>query len=130
MKITTKIVSDLPTKVSDIQTTTVPLKKRVPFEPKQAFKHYRPRCFKCNKARRYENPLAKCWECKNKFCYNHINCLQVNDTMKQTEEVRHICDKCKEEHRYRTLGNEKEENGTMCRKYPELSDDKWPQNYY
>lgn len=63
----------------------------------------RTRCAKCNKARTYLNPMAKCWECKKKFCYNDINCLQVNDTMNENDEVRHTCDECKEEHGYKTL---------------------------
>jgi len=63
----------------------------------------RARCSKCRTFRRYENPIAICWECKNRFCYDHINCLQVNSSMKENDEVRYICDKCKIEHEYRTL---------------------------
>lgn len=61
------------------------------------------KCAKCHKVRRYQNPLARCWECKQKFCYNDINCLQVNSTMKETDEVRNICDECKKNYRYQKL---------------------------
>ena len=98
-----KIIPKIPSKLPNIQIDTKPSKTRVPFGPKQAFKHRRTRCFKCHSYKRPENPMAMCWECRNKFCYKHINCLQVNSKMKETDEVRHICDRCKEEHEYKTL---------------------------
>ena len=82
---------------------TKPLKTRITFKLKKAFKNRCARCFRCRTYKRYENPMAKCWECGNKFCFNHINCLQVNSKMKETDEVRHICDACKAEHGYNTL---------------------------
>ena len=63
----------------------------------------RTRCAKCNKAKTYLNPTAKCWECGKKFCFDDINCLQVNDGMKENDEVRNICNGCKEEYEYKTL---------------------------
>ena len=99
----TKTISKITPKLPNIPIGTKPPKTRVPFGLKQAFKHRRTRCFKCHSHRRYENPMATCWECRNKFCYKHINCLQVNSQMKETDEVRYICDPCKDEHEYKTL---------------------------
>jgi len=78
-------------------------KTRMTSKLKQVFKNHNARCFKCHSFKRYENPMAVCWECGNKFCYNHINCLQVNSKMKETDEVRRVCDNCKAEHGYNTL---------------------------
>ena len=100
---TVKIMSETLSKLPNIQIGAELSKTRVPFGLKLAFKHRRARCFKCHSYKRYENPMAVCWECRNRFCYKHINCLQVNNRMKETEEVRHICDRCKTEHEYRTL---------------------------
>lgn len=60
----------------------------------------RTRCNRCKKVRTYENPVAKCWECRKKFCFKDINSGQINNTMKENDEVRNICDLCKKEHRY------------------------------
>ena len=76
------------------------LKSVVPFRLKLASIR-RPRCAKCNKKRTYLNPLAKCYKCGQKFCFDHINCLQVNNKMKNTDELREICDECKYEHEYK-----------------------------
>ena len=64
----------------------------------------RSRCFKCNKVNTYENPLIICKECKNMFCYDDANFLQVNNKTKMTDDVRKVCDDCKEKHGYKTLG--------------------------
>lgn len=32
----------------------------------------RTRCFKCRSYKTYINPVAKCFNCKNKFCFDHI----------------------------------------------------------
>ena len=100
---TIKIITEIPFKLANVQIDTKLSKTRVPFGPNEPFKHRRTRCFECRSYKRYENPTAMCWECRNRFCYNHINCLQVNSKMKETDEVRHICDKCKAEHGYNTL---------------------------
>ena len=63
----------------------------------------RARCTKCNSVRTYLNPLAKCFECMKKFCFDDINCLQVNNAMKENDEARHICDECKEKYEYITM---------------------------
>ena len=61
------------------------------------------RCKKCNKAKYRLNPLARCYECKQKYCYDHIYGGQINDLMKDTDEVRNICEKCRELKNYQTL---------------------------
>ena len=63
----------------------------------------RSKCAQCGKSRYYTNPIAKCDMCKNKFCYDHIYTLQINDRMKENEPVKDICEKCREEHGYSTL---------------------------
>lgn len=60
----------------------------------------RPRCFRCRSVRSYTNPLAICFECKQKFCFDHIFGGQVNAIMERNEEVRDICDNCKEKFGY------------------------------
>jgi len=61
------------------------------------------RCAKCDSRRSYTNPMARCYECKKKFCYDHISGLQVNKSMKQNDEVRYVCGDCKISHEYKTL---------------------------
>lgn len=60
----------------------------------------RSRCTKCKSFRTYQNPMAKCWECRKKFCFSDINLGQINNTMKEKDEVRNICDWCKKEYKY------------------------------
>jgi hypothetical protein len=64
----------------------------------------RTRCAKCKSFRSYQNPVARCFECGKKFCFQDIYPVQVNDTMKDTDEARNICDACKEEFGYIDLG--------------------------
>ena len=61
------------------------------------------RCAKCNSLRSYRNPLALCFECKKKFCFDHIYGGQFKTGMKQNEEIRTICEKCKKNYRYETI---------------------------
>ena len=77
-------------------------KSAVTLEQRMASKA-RARCAKCNKVKTYLNPLAKCDECGDKLCYDHINCLQFKEGMKQTDELRDICDDCKAKHGYKHL---------------------------
>lgn len=58
------------------------------------------RCFKCNSVRSHTSPITKCWECKKKFCYNHIFGGQINKGMKKNNCIRDICDECKKEKNY------------------------------
>jgi hypothetical protein len=61
------------------------------------------KCFKCGTQRSYKNPMEKCFECGQKFCYDHIHALQVNDKMSISETVRDICETCKEKLNYSRL---------------------------
>ncbi len=63
----------------------------------------RARCAKCRSLGSYTNPMAKCFQCKQKFCYDDINCLQFKRGMKQTDELRDVCDACKAKHGYEHL---------------------------
>lgn len=60
----------------------------------------RTRCTKCGSVKSYTNPMAKCFECKKKFCFDDINCLQFKKGMKQTDELRDVCDACKDKYSY------------------------------
>jgi len=60
------------------------------------------RCSICNTPYSYGNPIAKCWECKRDFCFDHIFGSQVNNQMEENDPLRNICDKCRKLYRYRT----------------------------
>ena len=51
-------------------------------------------CTVCGQKGGYTTPTAKCFECKHRFCYDHINGGQTRSKMAENEEVRDICDKC------------------------------------
>ena len=55
----------------------------------------RTKCHVCQTTQRYMNPMARCFECKKKFCYDHILGGMVCPSMKENEEVRNICESCK-----------------------------------
>ena len=57
-------------------------------------------CGKCNSIRSYMNPMARCFECKKKFCFDHIYGGQFKKGMKQNEEGRSICEECKKNKGY------------------------------
>ncbi len=63
----------------------------------------RTRCTVCNSGRAYTNPMAKCHECKKKFCYDHVFGGQVNEQMKLEDVVRDVCKDCKDQHCYRGI---------------------------
>lgn len=63
----------------------------------------RAKCAICGTKRNYTNPMAKCWECQKKYCFDHIFCGQVKVGMKETEEVRDICDNCRDKCGYRSM---------------------------
>ena len=63
----------------------------------------RTRCAKCKKFKSYENPTQKCWECKQNFCYEHIWGGLTKEGMEETEELRSICDKCKDSFDYKEI---------------------------
>jgi len=60
-------------------------------------------CLICKSKRSYTNPIAKCYECENDFCYNHILGGQVNDKMKENDKIRDVCKKCKHKHSYHSV---------------------------
>lgn len=62
------------------------------------------RCAKCKSAKSYGNPMAKCFECKKKFCYDHILGGQYHSKrMSENHELRDICDSCKDSFGYISL---------------------------
>jgi len=61
------------------------------------------KCDLCNSKISYLNPMGRCFECKNRFCFDHLNCLQFKEGMSQNESLRDICDECKAKHGYRSL---------------------------
>lgn len=63
----------------------------------------RPRCFVCGSVRHYTNPVEKCFECKKRFCYEHLWGGQVNEEMKENDEVKKVCEKCRKEFNYYSL---------------------------
>ena len=46
----------------------------------------RAQCSECHSKRNYTNPMARCWECKRKFCFKHIWGGQINDKMGHNEK--------------------------------------------
>ena len=60
-------------------------------------------CFKCKSKQSYGNPMARCGECREKFCFDHISALQFKKGMKQNEELRKICDVDIKKHGYITI---------------------------
>ena len=61
------------------------------------------RCFTYKTRIQCKNPLANCYECNKRFCYDHIYCNQYNDKMKLEDEVRDVCLECIEKFNYKTL---------------------------
>lgn len=57
-------------------------------------------CHKCQSKKSYRNPMAKCYECQNKFCFDHIDGAQHKDGMSKNEEYRSVCDDCRKIHGY------------------------------
>lgn len=47
--------------------------------------------------------MAKCYECENYFCFDHIIALQVHPKHKENEPVRDVCAKCKKKFGYKDL---------------------------
>ena len=63
----------------------------------------RTKCFSCKSTQRYTNPMARCFECKNKFCFKDILGGQINNKMKINDEIRNICKKDKVNFIYTSL---------------------------
>jgi len=53
------------------------------------------KCQNCGSSKSHTNPFWKCYECKGRFCSDCIWGGQLKSDMKQGEEVRDICDKCR-----------------------------------
>lgn len=68
----------------------------------------RSRCVVCQSPQSYINPMAKCFECKKKFCFSHIWSGQINKTMNNSEELRDVCKECKLKFNYRDLSTNKQ----------------------
>ena len=58
------------------------------------------RCAECNKVKSYVNPIAKCFECKKYFCYDHIFQEQVKDDMRPSDQLRGVCKRCQKKFGY------------------------------
>ena len=63
----------------------------------------RTRCAKCNSIKSYTNPMARCFECKKRFCYDDIWGGLLKQGMGKNEELRKACEKCKEKYEYENL---------------------------
>lgn len=61
------------------------------------------KCHKCGSKKGYMNPFATCYECKKRFCFDCIWAGLINSKMGNNEEIRKVCDSCKEEHGYKDL---------------------------
>ena len=61
------------------------------------------KCKKCGKGRSYTNPLDKCFECKERFCFEHLYGGAVKDGMKQNEPIRTVCESCFATHKYHSI---------------------------
>jgi hypothetical protein len=51
----------------------------------------RSRCTICKTEQRYSNPMATCFECRKKFCFDHIKGGQVTKGMGMNELIRDVC---------------------------------------
>lgn len=61
------------------------------------------RCAKCRSKRSYGNPMAKCYQCGKKFCFDDIWGGLYRKGMGLNESLRDVCDKCKEKFNYKQL---------------------------
>ena len=51
-------------------------------------------CGICHSKRTYTNPMAKCWKCKQKCCFDHITAGMFTEDMNDNDEQRDYCDSC------------------------------------
>lgn len=54
----------------------------------------RTKCAKCGSAKFYTNPMAKCFSCGRKFCFDHITGGVEIKGQNPNEELKDICDFC------------------------------------
>jgi hypothetical protein len=52
------------------------------------------KCAKCGSAKFYANPMAKCFGCGRKFCFDHITGGVEIKGQNPNEELKDICDFC------------------------------------
>ena len=57
-------------------------------------KYPRTRCAKCGSSKSRTNPMARCFFCKQKFCFDHIHggCEYLG--IKPNQELVDLCEKC------------------------------------
>ncbi|KKL98363.1 hypothetical protein LCGC14_1825150 [marine sediment metagenome] len=61
----------------------------------------RARCAECNSKQSSTNPMARCYEDKKKYCYDHIYAgLYSEKRMRVDDELRNVCGACKEKWGY------------------------------
>ena len=60
----------------------------------------KPRCLVCRRPQAYTNPIATCYECRKKFCFDHILGTQVRAGMGEGESARDVCAPCGKEKKY------------------------------
>jgi len=52
------------------------------------------KCTKCGSAKCHTNPMAKCFLCGRKFCFDHVTCgVEIKD-QNPNEELKDVCDFC------------------------------------
>lgn len=56
------------------------------------------------------NPLSPCFECRKRFCFDHILSGQIKNGMKMGESVRNVCEDCAKLHGYQYMGDVKFED--------------------
>lgn len=61
-------------------------------EKMASYKGIKKICEICGSKRNYRNPMAKCYECKKNFCFDHITAGNVNNKMLKGDEVRDVCE--------------------------------------
>jgi len=62
--------------------------QQLPKKPKK-------RCSVCDSVQSYTNPMSRCFECKNNFCFNHIigGCIH-GPKQKPDDPIRDVCSAC------------------------------------
>ncbi len=51
-------------------------------------------CPVCHRKQNYYNPVALCFGCKKKYCFDHISCGYTRENQPEGEELHDICDNC------------------------------------
>ncbi len=72
-------------------------------EPKGLKQLPRPKCAKCNKQKSTINPLERCFECHQRFCFDHLWGGQFKPGMDENEALKAVCDQCRQKLNYQEL---------------------------